>query len=144
MDEGVPPPWTPLRHEGEAVECWGRRYEFCSGALPVQITSQDRKLFAAPPAVAWRVDGQDVVTDGGGRVSPEFTAPHKSVRTWESMAGRHHISVTSSLEYDGFLHVRLRLVPEGSAVIDKLALSFTLPKDQATLLNHFEEYDFDA
>src|SRR4051812_39675208 len=85
MEEVVPAPWTPLRHDREAVECWGRRYEFGSGALPVQITSQGRKLFAAPPAIAWRVDGKDAVMDDGGRVSPGLTAAHKSVRTWESM-----------------------------------------------------------
>jgi hypothetical protein len=144
MEEVVPPPWTPLRHEGAAVECWGRRYEFGSGALPVQITSQGRQLFAAPPAIVWRVNGQNITTDGGGSASPGLAAAHKSVRTWESMAGRHHISVTTSLEYDGFLHVRLRLVPEGSAWIDGLSLTFALPRDQAILLNRFEEYDFEA
>jgi hypothetical protein len=132
-----------LRDDGEAVECWGRRYEFGDGALPTQIISQGQKLFVTAPAIEWRVDGQDIATDRGGKIHRGSAVPQKQVREWESMTGTHRVSITTSLEYDGFLHVRLRLVPDGTATIERLALAFTLPRDQATILNRFEEYDFE-
>lgn len=144
MDERVPAPWTPLRYDGDSVECWGRRFEFDGGALPAQITSQNLKLFASRPRIEWQVDGQDVTTRSGGKVEQVLAAGHKSVRTWESKTGPHRVMITTSLEYDGFLHVSLRLVPEGNATIERLSLAFTMPRDQATIQNRFEEYDFEA
>jgi hypothetical protein len=141
MEERVPMPWTPLGYEGENVECWGRRFTFGRGALPVQITSQKLDLFAAPPKIEWRVDGRDVITNAG-KVEHGLAAGHKSVRTWESKTGSHRVSITTSLEYDGFMHVSLRLVPEGNATIERLALNFTMPRNQAIMCNRFEEYDF--
>ena len=143
MDERVPAPWTPLRYEGDSVECWGRRFTFGSGALPTQISSQKLDLFAMAPKIEWRVDGRDVITNAGGKIEHPVAAGHKSVRTWESKAGAHQVSVTASLEYDGFMHVSLRLVPQGKATIERLVLHFTMPRTQATLMNRFEEYDFE-
>ena len=144
MEDRVPLPWTPLRSDGDTVECWGRRYAFGSGALPEQITSQNRNLFAAPPTIEWRVDGRDVPTQRGGKVEQGLAAGHRNVRTWESKTGAHRVSITTSLEYDGFLHVSLRLEPAGSATIERLWLEFSLPREQALMLNRFEEYNFQA
>ncbi|MDX1929185.1 MAG: DUF6067 family protein [Pirellulaceae bacterium] len=143
MEERVPVPWVPLTYQGDNVECWGRRYAFGSGAWPTQISSQKLDLFATPPKVEWRVDGRDVVTSFGGTVTQVMSAAHKSVRTWESKTGSHRVKVATSLEYDGFLHVSLRLVPEGNATIERLVLNFTMPRSLATLMNRFEEYDFE-
>ena len=112
MEERVPTPWTPLYYDGDNVECWGRRYAFGSGALPVQITTQKRDLFAASPTIEWRVDGRDVMTDGG-KVERAQAAGQKSVRILKTKTGAHRVSITTSLEYAGFLHVSLHLAPEG-------------------------------
>ncbi len=144
MGEHVPPPWTPLRYEGDNIECWGRRFTFGKGALPTQITSQNRELFASPPKLELRVDGRSVNTSNSGKVEQGLVAAHKATRTWKSQSGPHQISLTSTLEYDGFLHVSLRLVPKVSANIERLSLTFTMPRTQATIMNRFEEYDFEA
>ena len=144
MDERVPMPWTPLRYDGDSVECWGRRFAYGSGALPVQISSQKHDLFAVPPKIEWRVDGRDVRTTGGGKWERTLAVEHKSVRTWESKTGSHRVSITTSVEYDGFLHVALRLVPEVGATIERLSLDFTMPRNQATMMNRFEEYHFET
>ncbi len=143
MDERVPKPWTPLHYDGENVECWGRRFSFGRGALPTQITSQKHDLFVTAPKIEWRVDGRDVITGAGGQLEQGVKSDHKSVRSWKSTVGSHQVSITTSLEYDGFLHVALRLVPKGTATIERLALTFTMPRNQATMMNHFEEYDFE-
>lgn len=143
MEERVPLPWTPLRCDDNNIECWGRKFSFDKGPLPAQITSQNLALFSTPPKIEWRIQGRDVMTSVG-KVERTLTADHKCIRTWEAKAGAHQVIVTTTVEYDGFLLVSLRLVPKGNASIDRLSLTFTMPRNQATILNRFEEYDFHA
>lgn len=144
MDQVVPAPWTALRFDGEAVECWGRRFVFGKGALPLQITSQGHELFASAPKIVLRVDGHDVDLDGDGVARRTLSAPHKMMRTWETSSGAHRVQVVTSLEYDGFCHVSLRIEPKDAAKIERLTLEFPLPREQAAFFNRFEDYDFDA
>ena len=144
MDETVPAPWKALRFDADAVECWGRRFVFGKGALPLQITSQGRKLFASSPKIVLRVDGHNVDLDGDGAARRTLSAPHKMVRTWETNAGAHRVQVVTSLEYYGFCHVSLRIEPKDSANIERLTLEFPLPREQAAFFNRFEDYDFEA
>jgi hypothetical protein len=143
MDAVVPPPWTPLHSANETVECWGRSYEFNGGPWPAQIMSQGKPIFAAPPKLVCRVDGHELETTGG-TVTRTVQGADRDVRHWETKVGAHRVTVTTSLEYDGFLHLALRLEPEKEATIEQLTWEFALPKEQASILNRYLEYDFET
>ncbi len=140
ISDKVPPPWTPMKVEGDAVCMWGRRYEFNGRILPEKIINQGRQILAGPMAFT--------VTDARGKT---YDSSRKSCRTqWEQRAetevrftrtqtvGPVRITNKSVIEFDGMQWMELEIAPAKDQVsISGLTLSIPLKKQYAHLINNY-------
>lgn len=98
----VLPPWTALEYSGHSIAVWGRRYEWHPQApLPVQITSQQRELLAAPVSLHLAVQGRPVTLSGSQQRTLERPDRMQSIGTFA--AGEATVKLQTTLEFDGLL-----------------------------------------
>ena len=124
VTDKVPAPFEPLQVAGDAVSCWGRRYQMAF-PLPARISSQGEELLTSPIRLALRSGGKDVVVAGrplrltsqaGNRV--EFAGA-------EDAAGLI-LEGTGWVEFDGALRLDLTLKPRQAITVDRLAVEIPL------------------
>jgi len=124
----VPPPFTPLATEKQAVRCLGRRYDL-AGAVPIPTVGERRLVRdaafvlngqrLAPPPLSWRLETPAVAI---------------AERSWR--AGDASLTLRQTVEYDGFITADLTLLPLGQpATVRELTLRLDyLP--EASVLYH--------
>ena len=127
----VLPPWTPLRASGNAVQMWGREYVFGDSPLPRQIVSQERSLLRGPIVMR---SGQSCLS---ARPTGTYLGSGTELkREWAGSLGSMQCSVTSRIEYDGFMVLDLDLRPSGKQRVQAIDLVIPLRPDAATLYHH--------
>ncbi len=131
ISDQVPPPWTPVRAEGDAVTVWGREYVFGGSPLPAQVTSRSRGLLRAP--IMLRAGGNLLAAQPVGAADVRAT---EARRVWRGQVGPLICVATTTVEFDGFMRVDLELTPAGDGAIDALELVVPMTPDRATLYHH--------
>jgi hypothetical protein len=118
FDDGIVPPYTPLRVEDRTISCLGRALTLGDDGLPGRITSfftpeltgigpAGRGLLASPFAL--------VIQDAEGNTIPwvpskfEFTKQTAGAVGWraESQAGPLALNVQGTMEFDGFVEFKV-------------------------------------
>lgn len=112
---GVLPPWTPLqiKHDGKStftVACWGREYQFGDAAWPLQISSQDQPLLAAPIALKVLLNGKELQWQNAG-AKIISSAPDAAVIEGHASldSGKVLLTTRFRLEYDGLMVATMHL-----------------------------------
>ena len=131
ISDEVPPPWTPVRADGDAVEVWGREYAFDSSPLPAQVISQSRDLLRGP--ITLRTGNDDLQARAVGDADVRDT---QARRRWEGQVGPLRCDATTTVEFDGFVRVDLELTLAGDGSIDGLELIVPMTADLGTLYHH--------
>lgn len=131
VSDRVLPPWTPVEATDDAVGVWGRSYRFATSPLPAQIVSQTRELLRAP--IVLRI-GEETLTAQpvGGREVRET----ETRRRWRGKVGPLSCAATTSIEFDGFMRVDMKLSAQDARSIDLLELVVPLRDDVGSLYHH--------
>ncbi len=141
VSDAIQPPWTPITRNGDALQVWGREYQFSGGfGLPRQITSQGQALLAQPIGLEIR-QGDKTLPYTNAHV--DFTDIKPGVARWQgnASAGDVQVSVSGSLEYDGMLLTTVRLAPRKAPVyIDAMRLNTVLPAARALFTHTATDY----
>jgi len=125
--EIIPPPWTPIQHEGNRFSVWGRTVELSSSGLPDQIDSADQPILAEPIQVSYSTGGK------AGTLEPKEQLKWKDVSgqlaKWEGALSGNGLSaqVTGSAEYDGLMRFDVTLKPQDQETIQLEKLTVDVP-----------------
>jgi len=134
ISDKVPLLWGPVKVKGDTVSVWGREYRFGDGPFPVQIINQGKPMLSSPIRL-------EIVTDKG-LIRWETTRQDYLRKTDSSVSlGRTNrtplVKMVSKVkvEFDGFIRVDLKLVPEQPMTIKRLTLKIPLRRENALYMN---------
>ena len=142
VDDGIVPPYTPVRVEGRRIGVLGREIVLGPLGLPESIRSnfdiemthlaaQPRELLAAPvELVAQSVAGPQLRWAGDGM---RFTKRAEGVAAWTSRihAGPLAASIEGSAEFDGNLEFSVALSAKEDIDLDDVRIEIPLRADVA-------------
>ncbi len=145
FDDGLVPPFTPLRVEGRTVSCLGRSLAVGDTGLPDRITSfftpeltgigpAGREVLASPFAfVVEDAEGQALPWTGG-RVEFEKTTAGAAAWRAESRSGPFSLYVRGTMEFDGFVEFKVtlsRLTDDPLGEVSDIRLEIPLLREAA-------------
>jgi len=131
-DSMLLPPWTAIQSDGNEWTCWGRTYQISiSQPLLAQITSQGQELFTRPMFLGIRAGERELEwVPGGSKLIEE--SPGRLVKVSEFTAGSTKLRLVTSLEFDGFLRLDMRIIgPARPLVLDSVFLDIAMRPEQA-------------
>ena len=136
--ERVIAPWTPMKHDGDRVDVWGRSMQVGVAGLPIQIVSQKRELLSGPATLtAETASGMITATSdlpnasaGGAAIS---TAGNNRVTFSSASKLGEQISVVSKVttEFDGMYKVQLTLTPKQATDVKSLKIDLPIKSEFA-------------
>ncbi len=133
----VPPPWTDMKLlPDNTVECRGRQYVFNNSLFPSQIKTGAFQLLHAPISLV--VSGKAFDTPCEVKIlnqSPSSIELESTGRN-EQLTVKTNITV----EYDGFIWVKLDIVPEKAFTVNSITLDVPLKKECASLFNLMRKF----
>ncbi len=135
----VPPPWTPLRYEEDAVGCQGREYTLGSEALLEQVSSAGAELLASPMRL--EID-RDAVTETL-RLQKRLAIRERDADctyTATCDLGDINALVTTQIEFDGMVRYDLRILSADPIPVDGLRLVVPLKREHAEYYHHCSSY----
>jgi len=130
----LPPPWPPVKASEDAVEVYGRRYQWANGPFMERIVSQGRDLLASPIRLPVMVDGKDCQWSES-RPALKERDEAKAVYQTETSAGPVDLRATATVEFDGMCRFDLTLSAQSPATVDQLFLEIPLRRETATLFS---------
>ena len=141
-DDGIVPPFTPVKVVDHAVSCLGRDVVLNASGLPRNITSHfssevtslvsaGRDLLAGPIELA--------IEDVSGKATPwknkglTFTKKAEGAAGWraEGQAGNFSVSTDGSLEFDGFADFQVTLTAKEETAVGDIRLEVPIVADVA-------------
>ncbi|MFH0795692.1 MAG: glycoside hydrolase domain-containing protein [Candidatus Omnitrophota bacterium] len=100
LEDKVLPPWTPMKVQGTAVSCWGRKYRFGDGALPTQIASAGKDMLTRPVFFRATLDGKQLFLNMD-KPHLDSSSPTRVKVSSRFVAGTAKFSTRVTMEYDG-------------------------------------------
>jgi len=137
ISEKVMPEWTPVEVSGNEAGVWGRVIRFGASGLPERIVSAGRDILAEPLVLRIIADGKDA------HPVPLAEAPSLT-RIGEVRAqarGRFRAGgligeISSSVEFDGMIWMRIELEPETAPVeIGRLDIEMPFASENARYIH---------
>ncbi len=142
FDDGVVPPYTPLRVDRRTVSCLGRDLAVGGNGLPDRITSfftpevtgigtAGRELLSSPVAlIVQDAEGNDLPSAPG---ICEFTKPAPGAVAWsaESRSGPFTLNVQGRMESDGFVEFKVSVETAAAVDVSDIRLEIPLVRDAA-------------
>ena len=141
-DDGIVPPFTPVRTAERSVSCLGRDVALTPAGLPEKIMSHfSSDVTSLVPEVRNILAGpiELLIEDSGGRLvrcegkSFAFTKKAEGVAAWkaESEAGSFDVSLDGSLEFDGFADFQVTLTAKEKTSVSDIRLEVPFVRDAA-------------
>ena len=135
----VLPPWTPITSKAKAdnlsLSCWGRTYTVSGSGLLARLQAVGGELLAAPLRLEVMTGGKALPLRASAVPTQVVSAPEQVSFNGELNGPGWRIRTASRLEYDGYLHYRLRLEPQGAQAVERIRLVIPLRPAEATLLH---------
>ncbi len=137
----VPPPWTPVKVQGNTVSCWGRDYRFADNGFPEGVSSlqpepthgeEIKELLAAPVEIVVEKAGKRIPLekkDFNISQAKDCEADVKAV--WGN--GDLSVIVDGVLEFDGFYKFKAGIRPVKPVAVDTVCLDIAVPDSIARL-----------
>ena len=130
IDQTVPPPWTPVTREGNAVGVWNRTYVIQPNGLPEQIVSGGVNLLSRP--VEWQVAGSDGQPLVFGNLRWLETEREDEAK-FEATAANAELSavLNGRVEFDGFAWFEVKVTPKtAEAALTEVRLQYAVPESE--------------
>ena len=130
----VPEPWAPVRAKRQSCELRFAKFAWDGPSLLPQFTVFGRDIMAEPVALTFTgKDGQPVPV-GAMKVRREDADQERAVFGLQGrLKDRASIDGTASVEYDGLVWFRLRVVPNGTLDLSGCTLRFKLKPEYSGL-----------
>ena len=129
IDAIVPKPWAKPAIEGRRVKLYDKIIGFAASAIPGSAVDGLGELFAGSPEIELNIDGKPVTLGNG---APVLSMDGLSVRVEsEQGAGAGTLQTRSTVEFDGFTTVKMRLRGVASASVGKFSITFPLKPEHA-------------
>jgi hypothetical protein len=142
FDDGLVPPYTPMKVEGDFVACLGRRLTIGQDGLPAGIQSHfapemthlvetGKEVLAAPiKLIVERADGENVEWTYSG---PTITKQAEGAVAWraDGRSGSLTMSCRAQMEFDGFAEFLVTLKSSEPLDVDDIRLEVPIRKDVA-------------
>ncbi len=151
-------PWENIITEDSEncfkIKVWGREYTFENSIFPSSIVSIGEELLYAPISLE---------TEFGGESCDMYNVNHRVMECEEdkvvvassALCGNILVNASTTVEYDGFTDISLRLIPCGifdmittrqskkdlTPILNRASLSVKLNKKQASLLHFWPNTD---
>jgi len=141
IENFAPYPWTPMKLNGQTVDCWGRRYHFGRSLLPHQIETGGRPLLRAPMTLVAKAADGTVLSSAAAKVtSAEWTKKlaNRIEGTRVIEGGSFSLRNTFWTEYDGFTWCSITIEPKKKIVIDELMLEIPLTPEFSDVMNSYD------
>lgn len=131
--EGLPPGWSPVQAEGDAVRPWGREYRFDGMPGPVEVTAAGRQMLTgqirflakvAGALVSWSPAETKVTQINDGVVKVTCRAASESL----------NLESDITVEFDGMIRSDWKLVPKGSVSLEYLGVEIPFASNHARYL----------
>lgn len=132
--ETVIKPWTPVTKKENMLGVWGRDMTIGAAGLPIQITTQGRKLLAAPGRLVATSDGK-VTAATGVEAQTTFDKDHRKIVRVKSALGGIAVSTDVQVEFDGLYKVTMTLDPKQATSLDRLQIVLPLEDSLATYIH---------
>ena len=140
-------PWTPMKMEGAAVHCWGRRHTFTGLGLPRSIPTLQPEPSRGPAMRDVLAGPVRLVAETGGKILAWKEGECKITGTSEtavSLAGSAdapglRAELNGTLDYDGFYKIRLKITPTVQTGFDSIRVEVPLPTAGAGLFHSVGE-----
>lgn len=123
-DAYVPPPYTPVKAEGQKLKVLNREFILDEAGLPASLINENHEMIKCPLRFETCIDGKPVIAAGKGMAWKD-KEPGKVTWTGKAEAAGLSLWMTNSLEYDGSLFVNLTLDP-GAQPVRLDSLRFTM------------------
>ncbi|NLE28818.1 MAG: hypothetical protein GX629_04005 [Phycisphaerae bacterium] len=132
VDHTVPPPWTPVNVEGSCIRVWGRETDFEGQALPAQIITQQTPVLVDRIGLLIQTKEMDTLTPMAGG-NGKIVEKHPDKIVWQGLTETEGVVVetTVTIEFDGFTWLTLRVKPDATVRLKRLALEFPIREDIA-------------
>ena len=123
--ERVIAPWTPMKHEGNRVDVWGRSMQVGVAGLPAQFVSQKQDMLAAPAMLVAEtangvIDATSSAASGSG-IKVESASDHRVlISSTAKLGDTIDIASTVTTEFDGMYKVQLTLTPKSPTDVKSL------------------------
>jgi hypothetical protein len=134
-EEVVVPPFTPVQASRQSVSVWGRTYRWDDSLFPVQITSADGELLAAPMELL--AGNPPTGLSNPAQVEVVERTDTRAIVECRGTIGGVPVSARHRIEYDGMCLTELQLKPGSKKALPGLALRLPYRTAQTTLY-HYE------
>ena len=129
----VLPPFTPLAYDETAsrLSMWGRTYDYRSGVLPTQITTQEQECFLAAPQLI--ANGEPLEVSSTDRHIAQTADSRADFTGVMRFADGSQLESECFVEYDGVAYHHLKLT--AATDLRDVALRFTIAPEIAKYLH---------
>lgn len=131
ITDKVPPPWTPVKAEGNQISVWGRKIIFNNDfPLPVQINSQGKELLASPVELIITSEGKRINLKGTTKL--ESSAESKAIFSsrFEADATSTSVDLKTEIEFDGLISFTMNIL--SGKPLDGVTLEIPIKKELVT------------
>ena len=111
LDHTVPPPWTPVKVQGNRVACWNREYTFNGTPFPSVVEIGADSILASPIRLGGRANGREIAWSKG---EIEFVEKRRDQARFkvENTFGPLTLQSQVTTEFDGMIRLDLKLIPK--------------------------------
>ena len=133
LDDEVVKPYTPVKSNGNAISCLGRKVQFGPDGFPTSIQANGHEVLARPIALVAEISSKSLLWEGG-KLRPIIKATGAITQESDSQAGNLSISCISKMEADGYINYRVSLKSKVRQKLSDIRLEIPVRKAMATYL----------
>ena len=133
LDDEVVKPYTPVKSNGKAISCLGRKVQFGPDGFPTSIQANGHEVLARPIALVAEISSKSLLWEGG-KLRPIIKATGAITQESDSQAGNLSISCISKMEADGYINYRVSLKSKVRQKLSDIRLEIPVRKAMATYL----------
>ncbi|MCM8761822.1 MAG: DUF6067 family protein, partial [Candidatus Omnitrophica bacterium] len=130
--EKPPWPWTEIKVDRDTIYCKDKYFRYKNSVLPSEISILNENILSSPAILKIFSEGVGYLTDNATMKVIKNT-PSAVEFICEDKKGIFTVKTYNRLEFDGFLWIKIEVIPEISGIkLERLLLSIPLKKEYAT------------
>ncbi len=134
ISKNIVPPFTPIKVDGNAIEVLDRKYYLDEIGLPERIIAKNKDILSYSVSLHALHNGNTVkITNRKYTINEQNNNILKI--SGSGNIGNIDLGLKTTLEYDGFLTVRLILDPKKPEKLDRLTLTIPVKSEIARLMH---------
>lgn len=130
ITDEIPPPWTPIKLDGQKVSTIGREYILLNSGLPRVVKAINKNILATPAVLKAQVNNMSETIKFKAL---KLLKKKPNQVKWALKGSSRSLKITGTLtiDYDGFALWSIKVKPRYAGVLNKFYISFALPFERA-------------